>query len=176
VSIVVTTSDDAPEKHLDGFRRALHGAEPRLAIESTTLSSLVSHSIERQRLGMWLMSAFAVAALLLAAVGVFGVVAFSVSQRTGEMAVRQALGATRGDVSWAIVRDAGQKALPGLVAGLVIAWWSGHLVAGYVYAVGPADPVVLATSVLSVAAVALAAMVLPARRVAAVDPARALRQ
>jgi ABC-type antimicrobial peptide transport system permease subunit len=77
---------------------------------------------------------------------------------------------------WAIVRDAGLTALPGLVAGVVIAWWSGGLIAGYVYAVGPADPVVLATSLMSVAAVALAAMVLPARRVAAVDPARALRQ
>ena len=176
VSIVVTTPDGAPEKHLDDFRRALLGAEPRLAIQSATLSSLVSHSIERQRLGMWLMSAFAVAALLLAAVGVFGVVAFSVSQRIGEMAVRQALGATRGDVLWAIVRDAGLTALPGLVAGVAIAWWSGRLVAGYVYAVGPADPLVLATGVMSVAAVALAAMVLPARRVASVDPARALRQ
>jgi len=176
VSIVVTTADGAPEKHLHDFRRALLGAEPRLAIESATLSSLVSHSIERQRLGMWLMSAFGVAALLLAAVGVFGVVAFSVSQRTGEMAVRQALGATRGDVLWAIVRDAGLTALPGLIAGVLIAWWSGRLIAGYTFAVSPADPFVLATSAMSVAVVSLAAMVLPARRVAAVDPARALRQ
>ena len=175
-SIVVTTPDNAPDKHLIDLRRALLGVEPRLAIESATLSEVVSHSIERQRLGMWLMSAFAAAALLLSAVGVFGVVAFTVSQRTGEMAVRQALGATRGAVLWAIVRDAGLTALPGLIVGVVIAWWSGRLIAGYVYAVGPADPFVLATGAMSVAAVTLIAMVVPARRMAALDPARALRQ
>lgn len=175
-SIVITTADGAPERRVADFRRALLDVEPRLAIEGATLSSLLSHSIERQRLGMWLMSAFAGAALLLAAVGVFGVVAFSVSQRVGEMAVRQALGATRGDVLWAIVRDAALTALPGLAAGMAVAWWSGRLVVRYVYAVGPADPFVLTTSVMSVAAVALAAIVLPARRAAALDPARALRQ
>jgi hypothetical protein len=169
-------NDNAPDKHLADFRRALLGVELHLAIESATLSALVSHSIERQRLGMWLMSAFAAGALLLAAVGVFGVVAFSVSQRTGEMAIRQALGATRGAVLWAIVRDAGLTALPGLLAGGMIAWWSGRLIAGYLYAVGPADPIVLAASVMSVATVTLVAIVVPGRRLAALDPARALRQ
>lgn len=175
-SIVVTAADGAPEKHAADFRRALLGVEPRLAIESTTLSSVVSHSIERQRLGMWLMSAFGLTALLLAAVGVFGVIAFSVSQRTGEMAVRQALGATRGQVFWSVVRDAGRTALPGVAAGVLIAWWTGRFVAGYVYAVGAGDPVVLAISALSVAGVALAAIFLPARRAAVLEPARALRE
>ncbi|HEY3885857.1 MAG TPA: ADOP family duplicated permease [Vicinamibacterales bacterium] len=175
-SIVVTTPDGTPENHVADFRRALLDVEPRLAIESTTLSSVVALSIERQRLGMWLMSAFGLAALLLAAVGVFGVIAFSVSQRIGEMAVRQALGATRAQVFWAIVRDAGVTALAGVGAGVLIAWWSGRFVAGYVYAVGAADPAVLLISSLSVSAAALAAMLLPARRAAVLDPARALRQ
>ncbi|MGH9409251.1 MAG: ABC transporter permease [Vicinamibacterales bacterium] len=174
-SIVVTTADGAPEKHAADFRRALLEVEPRLAIESTTLSSVVSRSIERQRLGMWLMSAFGVAALLLATVGVFGVIAYSVSQRTGEMAIRQALGATRAQVVWAIVRDGGLVALPGLLAGVTIAWWTGHLIGGYVYEVSAADPVVLAAGTLSVALVALGAMILPARRAAQLEPARALR-
>lgn len=77
---------------------------------------------------------------------------------------------------WAIVRDTGLTALAGLLAGVLIASWSGRLIAGYAFAVAPADPVVLATSAMSVAVVSLAAMVLPARRVAAIDPARALRQ
>lgn len=175
-SIVVTTADGAPEKHAADFRRALLDVEPRLAIESTTLSSVVSHSIERQRLGMWLMSAFGVAALLLAAVGVFGVIAFSVSQRTSEMAVRQALGATRSEVFWGVVRDASVTALPGIFAGTLVAWWTGRFITGYVYAVEAADPRVLAVSALSVSAVALAAVLLPARRAAALEPARALRE
>lgn len=174
-SIVVSTPDGTPEKHAAEFRRALTAVEPRLAIESATLSSVVSHSIERQRLGMWLMSGFGAAALLLATVGVFGVVAYTVAQRMGEMAIRQALGATRGQVFWAVVRDAGRTALPGLVGGLVVAWWTGHLVAGYVFDVRANDPVVLAIGALSVAAVTIVAILLPAHRVATIEPARALR-
>lgn len=174
-SIVVATADGAPERHAAEFRRALLAVEPRLAIESTTLSSLVSHSIERQRLGMWLMSGFGIAALLLATVGVFGVVAYTVAQRMGEMAIRQALGATRGQVFWSVVGDAGRTAAPGLLGGLAVAWWTGRLLAGYVFDVGANDPVVLAVGALSVAAVTLVAILLPAHRVATIEPARALR-
>jgi putative ABC transport system permease protein len=175
-SIVVTSADGDPEKRAADFRRALLDVEPRLAIESTTLSTVVSHSIERQRLGMWLMSAFGLAALLLAAVGVFGVIAFTVSQRTSEMAVRQALGATRGEVFWGIVRDATLTAVPGVLAGILVAWWTGRFISGYVYAVGAADPRVLAVSAVSVSVVAFAATLLPARRAATLEPARALRE
>ena len=174
-SIVVATPDGAPEKHAAAFRSALLAVEPRLAIESATLSSVVSRSIERQRLGMWLMSGFGVAALLLAIVGVFGVVAYTVAQRRGEMAIRQALGATRGQVFWSVVADAGRTALPGLLAGVVAAWWTGRLVAGYVYDVRASDPWVLASGALSVAVVTVVAILLPAHRVSTIEPARVLR-
>jgi putative ABC transport system permease protein len=175
LSIVVTSRDVHPEQHAMAFRRALTDVEPRLAIESTTLSSLVSSSISRQRLGTVLMSGFGLTALLLATVGVFAVVAYNVSQRTAEMAIRQALGATRVDVYWTVVRDGGGVAIAGTLAGLVLAWWTGRLIAAYVYHVAPADPAVLSVSAGIVLAVAFAAMLLPARRAASLDPASALR-
>jgi predicted permease len=175
LSIVVTTADGHPERHTAPFRQALTEVDPRVAVESTTLASLVSSSIERQRLGMLLMSGFGVTALLLATVGVFAVVAYTVSQRTAEMAIRQALGATRADVYWMVVRDGGRVAVAGIAAGVVLAWWTGHLIAAYVYEVMPGDPTVLGVSGGVVLAVSVAAMLLPAARAAALDPARALR-
>ncbi|HWK10837.1 MAG TPA: FtsX-like permease family protein, partial [Vicinamibacterales bacterium] len=175
LSIVVTSRDVHPEQHTAAFRQALTDVEPRLAIESTTLPSLVSSSISRQRLGTVLMSGFGLTALLLATVGVFAVVAYNVSQRTAEMAIRQALGATRADVYWTVVRDGGGVAVAGTIAGLVLAWWTGRLIGAYVYHVAPADPAVLGVSAGIVLAVALGAMLLPASRAASLDPARALR-
>ena len=175
LSIVVTSRDVHPEQHAVAFRQALSEVEPRLAIESTTLPSLVSSSISRQRLGSVLMSGFGLTALLLATVGVFAVVAYNVSQRTAEMAIRQALGATRADVYWTVMRDGGGVAVAGTMAGLVLAWWTGRLIGAYVYHVAPADPVVLGVSGGIVFAVALGAMLLPASRAASLDPARALR-
>jgi putative ABC transport system permease protein len=175
LSIVVTTADGHPERHTAAFRQGLTEVDPRVAVESTTLASLVSSSIERQRLGMLLMSGFGVTALMLATVGVFAVVAYSVSQRTAEVAIRQALGATRADVYWMVVRDGGRVAVAGIAAGVVLAWWTGRLIAAYVYEVMPGDPTVLGVSGGVVLAVSVAAMLLPAARAAALDPARALR-
>jgi putative ABC transport system permease protein len=175
LSIVATSRDVHPEQHTAAFRQALTDVEPRLAIESTTLPSLVSSSISRQRLGTVLMSGFGLTALLLATVGVFAVVAYNVSQRTGEMAIRQALGATRADVYWTVVRDGAGVAVAGTIAGLVLAWWTGRLIGAYVYHVAPADFTVLSVSAGIVFVVALGAMLLPASRAASLDPARALR-
>jgi putative ABC transport system permease protein len=175
LSIVVTSRDARPEQHMAAFRQALIDVDRRLAIESTTLPSLVSSSISRQRLGMLLMSGFGLTALLLATVGVFAVVAYNVSQRLPEMAVRQALGATRADVYWTVVRGGSGVAVAGTIGGLVLAWWTGRLIGGYVYDVAPADPAVLAVSAGTVLLVALGAMLLTASRAASLDPARALR-
>ncbi|HEX5474627.1 MAG TPA: ABC transporter permease [Vicinamibacterales bacterium] len=173
-SIVVTTADGHPERRAGQFRAALHDADPKVPARFSSLTALVASSLDRQRLGMWLMSGFGIAALLLAMVGVFGVVAYVVAQRTGEMAIRQALGATRPQVFWMIVRDGGRVAAIGIAAGLLIAWWTGRLIGGYLYDVRPGDPVVLAGSALVVAVVALSATLVPARRAAAVELARSL--
>ncbi len=175
-SIVVTTPDGAPERHSAEFISALRRVDPRLAIEAKTVAAVVATSLDRERLGMWLMLGFGVAALLLAAVGMFGVIAYVVSQRTSEMAVRQALGATRGQILATVLREGTGVALIGLLIGLAVAWWTGRLVAGYVFDVSARDPLVLGASAAIVGLLAVAATFLPARRAARLELARALRE
>ena len=150
--------------------------DPRLAIEARAVPAVVAASLDRERLGMWLMLGFGLAALLLAAVGMFGVIAYVVSQRTGEMAVRQALGATRAQILATVVREGTGVALIGMAIGIVVAWWTGRLVAGYVFDVSAHDPLVLGASAAIVGFLAIAATVLPARRAATLELARALRE
>jgi predicted permease len=175
-SIVVTTADGAPERHSAEFVSALRRVDPRLAIDARAVTAVVAASLDRERLGMWLMLGFGVAALLLAAVGMFGVIAYVVSQRTGELAVRQALGATRGQILTKVLGESVGVALIGLAIGVVVAWWTGRLVAGYVFDVSARDPFVLGASAAIVGLLAMAATVLPARRAARLDLARALRE
>jgi putative ABC transport system permease protein len=175
-SIVVTTADGAPERHSAELISALRRVDPRLAIEVKTVAAVVATSLDRERLGMWLMLGFGVAALLLAAVGMFGVIAYVVSQRTSEMAVRQALGATRGQILASVLREGTAVALIGLLIGIVVAWWTGRLVAGYVFDVSARDPLVLGLSAAIVGSLAVAATFLPARRAAMLELARALRE
>lgn len=175
-SIVLTTADGAPERHQAEFVAALRRVDPRLAIEANAVPAVVAASLERERLGMWLMLGFGVAALLLAAVGMFGVIAYVVSQRTGEMAVRQALGATRGQILAKVLREAAAVASIGVSIGVVVAWWTGRLVAGYVFDVSARDPIVLGASAAIVGLLAVGATLLPARRAATLELARALRE
>jgi ABC-type antimicrobial peptide transport system permease subunit len=106
----------------------------------------------------------------------FGVIAYVVSQRTGEMAVRQALGATRAQILAKVLREGSGFALIGVVVGIVVAWWTGRLVAGYVFDVSAKDPLVLGASAAIVGLLAVAATLLPARRAAMLELARALRE
>jgi putative ABC transport system permease protein len=175
VSIVVTTADAAPERHIAEFEAALRRVEPRLAIEATPLPAVVAASLDRERLGMWLMLGFGAAALLLAAVGMFGVIAYVVSQRIGEMAVRQALGATQGQIVASVMRDGAGAAAAGVAIGIGVAWWTGRLVAGYVFDVNARDPLVLGLSAAIVALLAILATFVPARRAASLELAQALR-
>jgi predicted permease len=176
VSIVLTTPDGMPERHAAEFEAALRLIDPRIAIDAQSASSVVATSLNRERLGMWLMVGFGVAALLLAAIGMFGVMAYVVSQRTGEMAVRQALGATRAEVIATVMRDAIPSAAVGIVLGGALAWWTGRLLAGYLFGVAARDPMVLGGSAAIVAVLLLAATLLPARHAATLELARALRR
>jgi predicted permease len=174
-TIVVGTADGAPERHAAEFETAMWHIEPRLAIQATSLPAIVAASLERERLGMWLMLGFGAAALLLAAIGMFGVIAYVVSQRAGEMAVRQALGATQGQILATVMRDGGRAVAAGVLMGICIAWWTGRLVTRYVFAVSAHDPLVLGASAFVVALFAILATLVPARRAASVELARALR-
>ena len=110
-----------------------------MPVEFEPLSRIVSTSLIWPRLGVLLMVTFGVTALVLAATGVFGVIAFVAAQRSGEMAVRLALGATSGHVFRMIVRHGGSLALQGLVLGVLLAWWMGGLMGRYVYEVSPGE-------------------------------------
>jgi putative ABC transport system permease protein len=175
-SIVVRTPDAVPEARLAAFEAAVRSVDPSVIVEPATMSALVDGALQRQRIGTVLMSAFGVTALLLAWVGVFGVLAFLVSQRTAEMAVRQAFGATRGRVFRMVIGNVAGMAGLGLLLGALLAWWMGAMMSRYVYDVSPADPIVLAGSVALVAICALCATIIPARRAAMLEPSAALRQ
>jgi len=173
-TIVIQPQEGRPIAPSD-LREAIRAVEPSVALEFGTLAGSVSASLGRERLGMLLMSLFGVAAVLLAVVGVFGVVAYVVSQRTNEMAVRQALGATRAQLFLMVLGDGGRVTGAGVAIGVVLAWTTGALMRGYLFQVAAADPLILALSGIVVCAAAIIALVVPARRAAGLDPAQALR-
>jgi putative ABC transport system permease protein len=124
---------------------------------------------------MLMLSAFAGLALLLAAVGIVGVVSYTVTQRTHEVGIRVALGARRTSVVWLMVRSSMWWVLGGVVAGAGASLLTARLFAALLYEVKPADPLVIAAVAALLTAVALAASYLPARRATRVDPLTALR-
>jgi putative ABC transport system permease protein len=173
-TIVIQPQEGRPLS-ISELREAIRGVEPNVAVEFGTLAESVSSSLSRERLGMLLMSLFGAAAVLLAVVGVFGVVAYVVAQRTNEMAVRQALGATHAQLFFMVLGDGGRIAGAGVAIGLVLAWMTGALMRGYLFQVAAADPLILVMSGGVVCIAAIAALVVPARRAAGLDPAQALR-
>lgn len=143
--------------------------------EMKTLEESLAESIAPRRFNLFLFGTFATAALLLALVGVYGVMAYSVTQRTHEIGVRAALGAGRIEIVWLVVRQSMGIAIIGIGAGLVGAFGLTRLMAGLLYEVKPFDPATFAAVALLLAATALLASGIPARRAARVDPLAALR-
>jgi hypothetical protein len=140
-----------------------------------TMDDLRAVSVTAQRIGGTLMAAFAGFALVLAAIGLFGVIAYAVSERTREIGIRLALGAKPGEVFRLVVGQGMMLALIGLLVGLPLALGMGRAVAGLLYGVAPNDFATFASVAAVLAAVALAACYLPARRAMRVDPTVALR-
>jgi ABC-type antimicrobial peptide transport system permease subunit len=124
---------------------------------------------------MQLLSGFALVALLMAALGIYGVVAFVVSRRTREVGIRMALGARAADVLRLVLRQGMTPVLIGLAAGLALSLGLGRLSAGLLFEVPPHDPATLAAAAAVLTAAALLACAVPARRAARIDPAQALR-
>ena len=118
---------------------------------------------------------FGIVALILAAVGLYGVTAYSVAQRTGEIGVRMALGAHRGNVIQLVVRTAFTKVVFGLLIGIPLAIGAGRLISSQLYGITGWDPVALLVAMISLTASALFAAMIPATRAASIDPMQALR-
>lgn len=140
-----------------------------------TMDDIVSRSVARPRMTSALMSAFAVLATLLAAVGLYGVLSYAVSQRVREIGVRVALGAERGDVLRMVAREAARLVIVGIAVGTALALAGGRLVESLLYGIGPSDPVALGAAAAFLGGVAMLACARPAWRASTVAPAEALR-
>jgi predicted permease len=157
-------------------RGAIRALDPNLALaEVRPLSEVVDRSMARTSFTMLLLAIAAAVALLLGGVGIYGVVSYAVSQRTREIGVRMALGARRSDISRMVLREAMAVTLLGVAAGLACALALTRLMLALLFGVSPTDPGTLAAVPVLLAAVALLASWLPARRAAAIEPLEAIR-
>jgi putative ABC transport system permease protein len=139
------------------------------------VDALIRRSTARARFRMWLMGTFAVIALLLAAIGVYGVMAYAVRQRTREIGIRIAIGAEPREVTRMVVMNSLRYSLAGLVAGLGCAVWLTRLLTTFLFGITPWDPVAFSSAVIVLALVAAVAAWIPARHAARIDPLIALR-
>ena len=158
------------------LRREVHGMDANVPVlHVRTLEEYVNASFEHERLIAWLCAVFAALGLGLASVGLYGVMAHAVTERTREIGVRMALGAQRGDVIGMVLRESLVPVLAGVAAGVVGAVALARLVAGMLYGVAPRDPATIALAAVAMLGVSLAAAALPARRASRVEPMAALR-
>ncbi len=144
-------------------------------IQLRTMQEVISESIWRQHVSASVLGIFAAIALLLAGIGIYGVISYSISRRTHELGIRSALGATRRDVLGLVLREGLRPTLIGLVAGIILALGLTRLLAGLLYGVRPYDPLTFAALSLLLGGVALVGTYIPARRAMSVDPMVALR-
>ena len=157
-------------------RSALATVDPGLAVAlPQSMSAIVAQAVGQTRLMMWLLGIFAGVALLLASIGIYGAVAYTVEQRTGEIGVRMALGAQTRDVLRLVVSQGMKPVLSGLALGVIATFALGRLIAAQLYQVSAHDPVLLGGATVLLTATALMACLLPARRATLVDPIQALR-
>jgi len=173
--VLVRSAYDA-ESLAPVVQKAVRGLDANLAVYHVkTVDAVLSESLARQRMTAVLLGIFALVALLLAAIGIYGVLSYSVAQRTREIGVRMALGAGRGDILRLVMGQAGVFAALGLVVGLAGAFAGARLMGGLLFQTGVLDLASLAITVAVLASVALAAVSLPAGRAVSVNPTEALR-
>jgi putative ABC transport system permease protein len=174
-SIAVRANGD-PYALVPSIQRAVWSIDPDQPITNVrTLDEVLSIAAAQRRFNMTLLLSFAALALALALVGVYGVIAYAVAQRTREIGIRVALGATRRDVIALVVRSGLGWSLAGIASGIAGAYAASRLMAGLLFGVTASDPATFATIAIVMAAVALSASYVPARRAASVDPVSALR-
>ncbi len=175
MSVVVRAQGD-PVALMAPLRRAIADVDPALPLyQLGTMDGRVVDSMAQTRFSTTLLTAFGAIALILAAIGVYGVISYGVTQRTQEIGIRMALGARRADVVGMVVRHGAALAAIGLVVGLAGALALSRLIGSLLFQVSPTDPPTFATGTVVLTTVAVLAAVLPARRAAQTDPMVALR-
>jgi len=175
LSFFVRGSGD-PAPLLTGITKIVAGLDANLPITRLrTLEEQFRENLFLERMMSILAAAFAILATLLAAIGLYGVLAYMVMQRTREIGVRMALGATPGGVRMLVIRQVGWMALIGCGLGAVAAFMLGRVAESLLYGLHGSDPLILASAAVALACVALGAAAIPAHRASKVDPMRALR-
>jgi putative ABC transport system permease protein len=173
IAVLSTLNTDAVTKLAQS---ALSKVNSGLAIAvPQSMDAIVAQALGQARLMMWLLGIFAGVAILLASIGIYGAVAYTVEQRTGEIGVRMALGAQTRDVLRLIVSQGMRPVVIGLAIGILSAFALGRLLTSQLYEVSAHNPTLLTASTILLAAIALIACLVPARRAAHVDPIQALR-
>lgn len=165
-----------PEAAFQSIRKVIHNADPALPITYLrTVQEQVNRSLNTERMLATLSGGFGTLALLLSLVGLYGVMSFVVTQRTREIGVRLALGATRASTLWLVLRDALMMITAGTAIALPCVWALGRLVESQLFGVKPTDPPAIAAAALLLTSAALGAALIPAYRASMVNPTDALR-
>jgi ABC-type antimicrobial peptide transport system permease subunit len=166
-----------PESIIPALRRAVQTTDPELpVVRVRTQEQQIDADLEEERLFVTLTSGFGTLALVLASVGIYGLMAYSVAQRTNEIGIRLALGASPRRVLTMVLSEASWLATAGVAAGVGASLLLNRLVKSMLYGIAPYDPATLSGALLLLLTVALAASWIPARRAARVQPVEALRR
>ena len=165
-----------PEQMAESLRAVVRSIDPQLPLTNVeSMDRVVAEGQASRRFNTALISAFAGAAVLLAVLGIYSVIAFSAALRTQEMAIRLALGSQRSSVMRLVLVSGARLGLAGCGIGAIAAVFATHLLRSMLFEVDSLDPIVIALSAVSILLLALAASVIPARRAASVEPMEALR-
>jgi ABC-type antimicrobial peptide transport system permease subunit len=175
MTLVLRTSGD-PTALVSPARAAIRELDPELAVYNMqTMESVVMGSVARPRFAASVLGTFGLSALILAVVGVYGVLSYVMTRRRRELAVRMALGAHPSQVSWLVIGSGMRLAVLGVVVGLAIAIAGRSVLTALLYEVSPTDPLTLAAVAIALLGAAAAASWIPARRATMVSPAEVLR-
>ena len=174
ITLFVRASGD-PRRLGPDLRAALRRVEPAMLVRNIrSMDEIASESVEVTRLALWLLVAFAITAIALAAVGIYGVMSYVVRQRMREIGTRLALGATPGGILWLVLGHGARIAAVGTMIGLAVSFAAGRALRSLLFGTSPTDPWVLLAASATLLATALAACYFPARRATRVDPVRTL--
>jgi putative ABC transport system permease protein len=175
MNIVIRSDVSNPMMLVEPMRRLIQARDGNVPVAASTMEGTLERASATPRFRTYLLAVFAVVALLLSAAGIYGVMAYTVSQRTAEIGLYVALGASRGSVLRAVVGQGAVSVGLGLALGVALALAAGRLLQDMLFGVTPSDPLVLTGVVSVMATVALAACIAPSRRALLVEPAMALR-